>query len=108
MRKLLMTVVFALVVAACGGDAEPVSSVAPSSSADTTEGAPSSTAESSPTETSTEPSAETAAPSESTEASGPSFDGPPAPTFELALSDGPTFRLSDEEKPVYMVFWAEW
>ena len=36
----------------------------------------------------------------------PSFDGPPAPDFELALSDGSTFALSAEQKPVYIVFWA--
>ena len=46
--------------------------------------------------------------SSTTEAAGPSFDGPPAPDFELALADGSVFRLSDEQKPVYMVFWAEW
>ncbi|MDX2344613.1 MAG: hypothetical protein QNL12_13205, partial [Acidimicrobiia bacterium] len=38
----------------------------------------------------------------------PSFDGPPAPDFELALADGSTFALSAEQKPVYVVFWAEW
>ena len=35
-------------------------------------------------------------------------DGPDAPDFELALGQGGTFSLSAEEKPVYMVFWAEW
>lgn len=35
-------------------------------------------------------------------------DGPPAPDFELTLSDGSTFVLAAAEKPVYMVFWAEW
>jgi hypothetical protein len=37
-------------------------------------------------------------------------DGPPAPDFTLALEDpaGETFTLSEEQKPVYMVFWAEW
>ena len=35
-------------------------------------------------------------------------DGPPAPDFALALDDGRGFILSDESKPVYMVFWAEW
>ena len=33
---------------------------------------------------------------------------PVAPDFELALGDGGTFRLSDETKPVFLVFWAEW
>jgi len=35
-------------------------------------------------------------------------DGPPAPDFILALADGTEFTLSAEQKPVYMVFWAEW
>jgi len=35
-------------------------------------------------------------------------DAPPAPDFTLALEDGSEFVLSAEQKPVYMVFWAEW
>lgn len=35
-------------------------------------------------------------------------EGPGAPDFTLALGEGGTFTLSDEQKPVYMVFWAEW
>lgn len=39
----------------------------------------------------------------------PSFDGPPAPDFTLTLENrSRDFQLSDELKPVYMVFWAEW
>ena len=34
--------------------------------------------------------------------------GPIAPDFTLALGDGGAFTLSEGEKPVYMVFWAEW
>jgi hypothetical protein len=36
------------------------------------------------------------------------IDGPPAPDFRLALGDGGEFTLSAEQKPVYLVFWAEW
>ena len=43
-----------------------------------------------------------------TAAAVPSFDGPPAPDFELDLNDGTKFTLAGEEKPVFMVFWAEW
>ena len=35
-------------------------------------------------------------------------EGPAAPDFTFALSDGSSFSLSDEQKPVYLVFWAEW
>jgi hypothetical protein len=31
-----------------------------------------------------------------------------APDFSLQLGDGSTFALSAEQKPVFMVFWAEW
>ena len=43
-------------------------------------------------------------------ASDPSLqvDGPAAPDFTFALADGSSFSLSDEQKPVYLVFWAEW
>ena len=35
-------------------------------------------------------------------------DGTPAPDFTLALGDGGEFTLSAAEKPVYLIFWAEW
>jgi hypothetical protein len=31
-----------------------------------------------------------------------------APDFALGLGDGGTFVLSEEARPVYLVFWAEW
>jgi hypothetical protein len=106
MRKLFLPVVLALVAAACGGNAEPTSSPATTTESATAETAPSTTIP-----TSTEVGGEApgdAAAGDTTEAGGSSFDGPSAPDFELLLNDGSTFRLSDEEKPVYMVFWAEW
>jgi cytochrome oxidase Cu insertion factor (SCO1/SenC/PrrC family) len=35
-------------------------------------------------------------------------EGPEAPDFTLALASGDSFTLSAEQKPVYMIFWAEW
>ena len=34
--------------------------------------------------------------------------GDPAPEFSLQLGDGSTFMLSSEQRPLFMVFWAEW
>lgn len=34
--------------------------------------------------------------------------GEPAPDFALELGNGGTFVLSEEARPVFMVFWAEW
>lgn len=38
----------------------------------------------------------------------PQVEGPVAPDFTFALADGSAFTLSEEQKPVYLVFWAEW
>ena len=38
----------------------------------------------------------------------PTSDRPLAPDFTLELGDGGSYTLSEGEKPVYMVFWAEW
>lgn len=40
---------------------------------------------------------------------GPSTTAAPqAPDFTLTLSDGSSFVLSEESRPVYLIFWAEW
>jgi hypothetical protein len=35
-------------------------------------------------------------------------DGEDAPDFSLALGEGGTFILSEETRPVFLLFWAEW
>lgn len=52
----------------------------------------------------------TAAETTATKPPGPPPDGPAAPDFTLSLGEdgGATFTLSEESKPVFMVFWAEW
>ncbi len=99
-----LLVVLSLVAAACGAG-EPASTVSVPTTvtpqvfaaAPTTDaaGAP----ESDPV---VEPSAVEANPAPS------GVEGPVAPDFSLVLGDGTTFTLSEEAKPVYMVFWAEW
>jgi hypothetical protein len=39
---------------------------------------------------------------------GGEIGGEAAPDFHLLLSDGSTFTLSEEARPVYLLFWAEW
>jgi hypothetical protein len=35
-------------------------------------------------------------------------EAPTAPDFTLELGAGGTFTLSQETRPVFLVFWAEW
>ncbi|MEA2000674.1 MAG: hypothetical protein U9N84_02110 [Actinomycetota bacterium] len=104
MRKGLLLVTFALIAASCGGPGEPAaaSTAAPVNVDSSSEAAATPSTVSTAT-TDTDPAA-----TPITTAASPSFDGPPAPDFELVLADGSVFRLSDEQKPVYVVFWAEW
>ena len=37
-----------------------------------------------------------------------SFSRPLAPDFTLQLGEGGSYTLSAGERPVYLVFWAEW
>ncbi len=93
-----------MLLAACGGGTDPAASPnAASPGTDTTvlQG---------------EPAVQTTAPaSDRTEESVAQADRPDpdpsrelAPDFTLALADGSTFVLSEEARPVFMVFWAEW
>jgi hypothetical protein len=97
-------VAFGILAAACGGgtvtqDSFETSLPTTATVAATDEEAPVTTAGIDPTTT----TATTA-----TAAPAVVVDGPPAPDFALALDDGRGFILSEEQRPVYMVFWAEW
>ena len=104
---------FGLVVAACGGTDTGDSAETPS----TTVGATATTA-TPQDDGAVDTTATTAGESDGGEDSTttttaateppPVVDGPDAPDFALALASGETFVLSDEQKPVYLVFWAEW
>ncbi|MDK1010969.1 MAG: hypothetical protein QGM46_08890 [Actinomycetota bacterium] len=97
-RILLITLSLALVLAACTGttvegDFEDVG----------VESTPTSSTSAPPTSDANSPG-DTAA--TSTTVAVP--EGPVAPDFTLALEPSGRFVLSQEVKPVYMVFWAEW
>ena len=88
-RFFLVLAVFSLFAAACSGAA--VEDKVP------TDEAPLAASSSSAPEQST-----------SSSAVKPPPEGPAAPDFSLALEPNGEFVLSQEVKPVYMVFWAEW
>jgi hypothetical protein len=97
MRKAVWSLAFALVVA-CAGD-QNTATTATAATVSTTAG---------PTTTNALP-ASTSNPSTVTTESPPTTtarDG--APDFTLQLGDGSDFVLSAEQKPVFLVFWAEW
>jgi hypothetical protein len=95
MRSLkALAIMLALVAAACGSSADAPQTTTPTGVATTQPpGVATST---------TQP------PGDATSTTGTEPDGPLAPDFTLALGDGSEFVLSAEQKPVYMVFWAEW
>ncbi len=108
-RLSALLIGFALVAAACGGGATDTATPAESPSTSRAGDSASTTVV-----PSTEP--ETPAVSEQTDETAQSATERPAPDpnreiapdFDLLLSDGSTFVLSEETRPVFMVFWAEW
>ena len=106
-RLFLILAAFALLVAACSSPAGDDGSSA--LAADDVAG---STASSSVPE---QPSTDSSVPISSSPDTVTSFpetkpppEGPTARDFTLALEPSGEFVLSDEVKPVYMIFWAEW
>jgi hypothetical protein len=108
-RIIAWLVGLALVVAACGGGATDVATPDGNQSAAQGGDATPTTAVAS-----TEPAATPV--TEESDDTAPSPDARPAPDpnreiapdFSLLLGDGSTFVLSEETRPVFMVFWAEW
>lgn len=105
-RWFLLIAAFAIVAAACGDGGDAVSS-APDSSESPITTSPVTTTPVTTTPVTTSP-ATTSPEAETPATTSPSVEGPAAPDFTLALGDGGEFTLSEESKPVYMVFWAEW
>jgi len=87
-----------VLLASCGGTSG--ASVEKTESPATTEESANTVATEAETGTSTTLASE----GPSTTASG----RPVAPDFTLELNDGGAYTLSEGEKPVYLVFWAEW
>lgn len=101
-RTILLIAALAVVAASCSGSSDtPTSTSGSSDSPVTTSPVTTSPVTTSPVTTSP-PGGESPA------TTAPPVEGPAAPDFTLALGDGGEFTLSAEQKPVYLVFWAEW
>lgn len=89
-----------ILLAACGGApaATTVTTAAPATTAAVTTTAP----------TAPTSSATTVAPVATTTVPRIRPDGRDAPDFTLALGEGGTFTLSEDHRPVFLLFWAEW
>ncbi|MDH3308118.1 MAG: hypothetical protein OEO77_11450 [Acidimicrobiia bacterium] len=105
-RHLALLVALGILLVACGGADVQGAPVVPVPTGDVTTASTSSPdavlPDPSPTDTN-------GGSNTTTEVAGPSgVDGPAAPDFSLLVDDGSTFVLSQETRPVYLVFWAEW
>ena len=106
----MLLLALSLLIAACGGAADTTGT--------TGAGVDSTPAEPAATSTSPEPTTGDTgdAPSvtEGTVEQPPAtaavtdFDGPVAADFSIDLNATGSFTLSEEARPVYLVFWAEW
>jgi|FLYL01.1.fsa_nt_gi hypothetical protein len=94
-RRLTPLALFLLVVVACAEGPAPATT-------GLQEAGPT-TVRTSDTTTVTSPSTSGAPPSTAAPSSRP-----PAPDFTLQLADGEVFRLAEEHRPVFLLFWAEW
>jgi len=102
-RQLLLIAAVALAATSCSNGTD-TTSLPPEPSSTTA------TAQTAPDVSTTAATAPEAVPPETeapTETTAP-IEGPPAPDFTMTLDDGSEFTLSAEQKPVYLVFWAEW
>ena len=102
-RTVSGLVAFALLVAACGEADVAVETQPQEQQASSTARSSAATTDSGDAVTDDAPTS-TASPAPEAETS----DRPAAPDFTLALGDGGTYTLSEGEKPVYLIFWAEW
>ena len=112
-RFLLLLAILAVLLAACGGastDPTPGDGAAPTGSTEVTTGTPQTDDGSVDAEDDTEATQ----PDEGAVDDGPvgpritDFEGPVAADFTIDLNKTGTFTLSEEARPVYLVFWAEW
>ena len=104
-RTILCIAAFAVVAASCASGTDTATS-APETSSSTA--AAQTGADELTTSTTVEGTTTMPPDTEATPSTAAPIDGPPAPDFTLALGDGGEFTLSAEQKPVYLVFWAEW
>jgi len=105
MKRFAVFLAVLMVAAACSStdDAAPTTDVAPVADAATTAATAAPAEDSNATRDSMGDSGASLVPNQTI-----APEGPDAPDFTMALGDGGSFTLSEEAKPVYMIFWADW
>jgi hypothetical protein len=106
-RSVLLIAAFAVVAASCGGGSDTASTMSDSSDSPVTT-SPVTTSPVTTSPATTSPATTSPPGVEAPTTTVAPVEGPAAPDFTLALGDGGDFTLSVEQKPVYLIFWAEW
>ena len=107
-RRSALAAVIVLSVAACAGDGGAEANLAPTTTTATSQAPTTATSQAPGSTTGAGAGGEDTSTTLGVTAAPPQIEGPAAPDFVFALADGSSFSLSDEQKPVYLVFWAEW
>jgi len=98
MRYRVLAVSLMLVAAACGGSGATVA----------TTGTPSTTSASTGPATTSAPGSTENPGTTTATTQALRAEGLVAPSFVTTLSDGSQFNMGEHDRPVYLVFWAEW
>lgn len=110
-RMVLFFALFSILLAACGGGAAESTTATDATTAAAGSVVDDSVAGDAPADNpeTTEQPDETAVGDETpAEPRVTDFDGPLAADFSIDLNKTGMFTLSEEARPVYLVFWAEW
>jgi hypothetical protein len=109
MKRVALMLAVVTVAAACSSSSDSSETVSASqSTVASTESAGTSHPNAESSSTSIGDDGATLVPNQTIAPEATTPDGPSAPDFTLALGDGTSFSLSEESKPVYMIFWADW
>lgn len=101
MKRVLLFTAFVIVMAACAADGDGPTSTASATTTTNEEGTDA------PAVVDTTVAGSATTDGGSTKPGIPA-NAPDAPDFVFTLGDGTDYHLGSDNKPVYLIFWAEW